>query len=279
MEVEKFWLTNDCILRYLRATKWDVPSAIRRLETTLLWRREFGFYTFVTAEHVEPEGMTGKEVIFGYDKDNRPALYMFPSLQNTEESIRQIHFATFMIERTLDLAPPGIENIALFINYGDKSPKAPSWSMSRNFLSILQSHYPERLGRAMVINVPFLLNAFFKFIMPLVDPITRDKVRFNPKVVQDGLIDNDKLLNVHGWGGGVDFEFKHEIYWKTMIEACKTRREEQMQRWKDLGGKIGEDEWLIKGGPTSSSLETTATATETPVVGAQASATVEPVQG
>ncbi|KAG8806060.1 hypothetical protein FRC18_006306 [Serendipita sp. 400] len=55
MEVEKFWLTNDCILRYLRATKWDVPSAIKRLETTLLWRREFGFYTFVTAEHVEPE--------------------------------------------------------------------------------------------------------------------------------------------------------------------------------------------------------------------------------
>ncbi|KAG8800945.1 hypothetical protein FRC17_006765 [Serendipita sp. 399] len=131
--------------------------------------------------------------------------------------------------------------------------------MSRNFLNILQSHYPERLGRAYVINIPFLLNAFFKFIMPLVDPVTRDKVRFNPKVVQDGLIDNDKLLNVHGWGGGVDFEFKHEVYWKSMIGACNARREEQMKRWRELGGKIGEEEWSIKGGSTGSLPEAATT--------------------
>lgn len=42
--------------RYLRATKWASPeAAIKRLEATLRWRREFGFYTTVTPEYVEPE--------------------------------------------------------------------------------------------------------------------------------------------------------------------------------------------------------------------------------
>ena len=36
--------------------KWrSADDAIKRLETTLKWRREFGWYDKVTAEHVEPE--------------------------------------------------------------------------------------------------------------------------------------------------------------------------------------------------------------------------------
>jgi hypothetical protein len=106
------------------------------------------------------------------------------------------------------------------------------------------------LGRALIINIPFLLNAFFKLIMPIVDPITRDKVRFNPKVVEDGLVDADKLMGAGGWGGSVQFEYDHEKYWPALMEICKTRREEQMARWKALGGRVGLDEWSIKGGPT-----------------------------
>lgn len=66
-EEEKFWLSNDCMLRFLRATKWSsAKAAIERLEGTLKWRREFGIYD-ISAELVEPEAVTGKEVAFGYD--------------------------------------------------------------------------------------------------------------------------------------------------------------------------------------------------------------------
>jgi CRAL/TRIO domain len=101
------------------------------LEGTLKWRREFGVYD-MTAEHVEPEvrfsqtlqlalplgltskmlcekALTGKMVTFGYDTRRRPALYMIPSRQNTEESPRQIEFAIWMLERALDLTGPGVE--------------------------------------------------------------------------------------------------------------------------------------------------------------------------
>ena len=132
-------------------------------------------------------------------------------------------------------------------------------------LSILQTHYPERLGRAYIINIPFLLNAFFKLIMPLVDPITRDKVRFNPQVVEEGLVDTDQLMGVNGWGGSVQFEYSHEKYWPTLIELCNTRREEQMARWRALGARVGLDEWSIKGGSATPQTEVTTQAADGPV--------------
>ena len=53
--------------------------------------------------------MTGKEIIFGYDTNRRPAILMIPSRQNTDEPTRQLEFAVWMIERAIDLVGPGVE--------------------------------------------------------------------------------------------------------------------------------------------------------------------------
>lgn len=53
-EREQFWLTRECILRYLRATKWNVNESKKRLEATIVWRREYGTDE-ITPELVEPE--------------------------------------------------------------------------------------------------------------------------------------------------------------------------------------------------------------------------------
>jgi len=53
-ELEKYFLSRECILRYLRATKWNVPEAKKRLEGTIVWRREYGTDA-MTAEMIEPE--------------------------------------------------------------------------------------------------------------------------------------------------------------------------------------------------------------------------------
>jgi hypothetical protein len=56
-EIEEYFLTRECILRYLRATKWHVNEAKKRLEGTIVWRREYGTDT-LTAETIEPEVIT-----------------------------------------------------------------------------------------------------------------------------------------------------------------------------------------------------------------------------
>ncbi|KAF8825192.1 CRAL/TRIO domain-containing protein [Lentinula edodes] len=272
MEEEQFWLSYECQLRYLRATKWKVDDAIKRLESTLKWRREFGLYTHITPEYIAPEAVTGKEILFGYDVYGRPAFYMIPSRQNTTEATRQIEFAVWMLERCIDLMDEGVESLSLLINFADKA-KNPSMSTSRTVLSILQNHYPERLGKALVINVPYLVNIFFKLITPFIDPITVQKLKFNPDVVKDGIFAEDQVMKEF-WGGNQDFEYDHEKYWPTLVDLCKARKVKWMDEWRKLGGRIGLCESDYKNGGSgqpvtdadSPQKEEADTSTETPKV-------------
>jgi hypothetical protein len=145
-------LTRECLLRYLRASKWNVTDAINRLLTTLTWRREYGLEKF-TSEYISVENETGKQTILGFDNDGRPCLYLSPARQNTSHSDRQIHHLVFMLERVIDLMVPDQESLALLINFNEtRSGQNATIGQGRQTLNILQNHYPERLGRALVTN-------------------------------------------------------------------------------------------------------------------------------
>jgi len=147
---ERMWLTRECLLRYLRATKWKVPDALKRLQSTLSWRREYGADTF-TAEYISPENETGKQVIQGYDNEGRACLYLNPARQNTKMSDRQIHHLSYMLDRTIDMLPPGQETTCLLINFkGAAGGSIPTVGQAKAVLNILQNHNPERLGRALI---------------------------------------------------------------------------------------------------------------------------------
>jgi hypothetical protein len=151
---EIMWLSKECLLRYLRATKWSPTEASKRLIGTLTWRREYGVDS-LTADHVSPENETGKQVILGFDVAGRPCLYLNPGRQNTEPSPRQVQHLVYMVERVISIMVPGQESLALLINFKSsksRSNTSPPIGQGREVLSILQTHYPERLGRALIIN-------------------------------------------------------------------------------------------------------------------------------
>jgi hypothetical protein len=154
-ESEREWLTRECLLRYLRATKWQQNDAEKRLLDTIAWRRAYGVERTLTADHISPENETGKQITLGYDKEGRPCHYLNPGRQNTEPSPRQVQHLVFMLERVLDIMPPGQETLALLINFKQsksRSNTAPGIGQAREVLHILQNHYPERLGKALIIN-------------------------------------------------------------------------------------------------------------------------------
>jgi hypothetical protein len=62
----------------LRSVRWNEENAIKRAEETAVWRRAFP--ADLPAERVSVEGETGKELVFGYDNDCRPVLYMVSTL-------------------------------------------------------------------------------------------------------------------------------------------------------------------------------------------------------
>ena|SRR6202035_3144017 len=99
------------------------------------------------------QALTGKQLLLGFDNCSRPCLYLIPSRQNTEQSPRQIQQLVYSLERAVDMMPQGVETLALLTDFKHSSnSKNPSAGTGRQVLHILQTHYPERLGKALVIN-------------------------------------------------------------------------------------------------------------------------------
>lgn len=156
-DLEKEWLTKECLLRYLRATKWHEKEAEKRLLKSLTWRREYGVDD-LEADHISTENETGKQIILGYDKESRVCHYLNPGRQNTEASPRQVQHLVYMVERVIDLMPAQQEMLSLMIDFKPsktRSNTSPGIALAREVLDILQNHYPERLGRALIINSEF----------------------------------------------------------------------------------------------------------------------------
>ncbi|KAK5167485.1 Phosphatidylinositol transfer protein (PITP) [Saxophila tyrrhenica] len=241
---ERMWLSRECLLRYLRATKWNTANALKRLQSTLSWRREYGADTF-TFDYISPENETGKQVIVGYDNQARPCLYLNPGKQNTEMSDRQIHHLCFMLDRTIDMMPPGQENACLIISFkGAASGKIPTVGQARAVLNILQGHNPERLGKALINELPWYVKTFFKLISPFIDPVTRDKMNFDPKA-REHVPPAQLLKDAYG---DLDFEYDHKTYWPALQKLTEGRRERMRERWVKGGKRIGEYEEYLKGG-------------------------------
>lgn len=239
---DRIFLTRECFLRYLRATKWVVPDAIKRIEGTLGWRRQFGVdpETTLTADLVSEEGETGKEVILGFDNDSRPCLYLKPGRQNTKASHRQVQHLVYMLERVIELMPAGQDQLALLIDFKPykvntkNTSKMPSVGTGREVLHILQTHYPERLGKALLTNIPWYASAFLKIIHPFIDPLTREKLVYSepfPNYVPKEQLEKD-------FGGDVDFEYVHEKYWPVLTKLTAEKRAIYKHNFELLGCKI-----------------------------------------
>ncbi|KAI0082133.1 CRAL/TRIO domain-containing protein [Panus rudis PR-1116 ss-1] len=216
-EWELRWLNKpDTLPRYMRAAKWNFEEAKKRIKATMEWRREYK-PDLIPPHEIKIEDEGGKIIINGFDKDGRPIIYMNPGRQNTETSPRQLRHLVWCLERAKDLMPPGQESVVILIDYKTTTLRTnPSISTARKVLHILQEHYPETLGRGLVVNLPTLLNFFYKGISPFLDPVTRDKIRFNPNVLD--LIPKEQLITE--LGGEYDYEFDHEEYWNQILDVC-----------------------------------------------------------
>ncbi|TKY88541.1 hypothetical protein EX895_002529 [Sporisorium graminicola] len=214
---EDKWLNeHNLYQRYLRAAKGDLENAKKRIKSTLEWRRDFR-PEIIAPGSVSSEAETGKQIVSGFDNDGRPLIYLRPARENTTPSDAQVRYLVWTLERAIDFMPPGVENYAIIIDYHKATSQSnPSLSMARTVANILQNHYVERLGRAFIVNVPWFINAFFTAITPFLDPITKEKIRFNANLSE--FIPAEQL-DAEFAGGRYNYEWDFQKYWNTLIEV------------------------------------------------------------
>jgi hypothetical protein len=232
-EKERKWCTDACLLRYLRASKWDVGTAMMRLKDTLVWRRHFK-PDEITMDDIKDQAVTGKQFLNGFDKEGHPILYIIPERENSKDFDAQLKFIAFNMERAIKIMPPGVEKIMLIIDYAKmKMDNAPPLSVCKKFLKMMGDHYPERLANLWIINPASYIWIFAKLITPFLDPVTKSKFYFmefdNTKDHKDTKIVSvskgtggwgdirlyvDKNMLIKDYGGDQEFYWDFETYWK-----------------------------------------------------------------
>lgn len=156
-------------------------------------------------------------VVNGFDVHGRPIVWLRPSRENTKPSPRQVRHLIWQLERAIDIMPEGVNKLALVVDYkGANNNNNPPLSTAKEVINILQNHYCERLGRAVVINVPWYLNSFFSLLKPFLDPATKDKIQFNPEMTN---LVNTEQLDAE-FGGEHAYFYDHRVYMPALCSYC-----------------------------------------------------------
>lgn len=72
-----------------------------------------------------------------------------------------------------------------------------------------------------------MILGFFKIITPFIDPLTRQKLKFNEDLGQH--VPPGQLMK--SMGGEVEFRYDHSIYWPTLNKLADQRRAAYKERW------------------------------------------------
>jgi CRAL/TRIO domain/CRAL/TRIO, N-terminal domain len=220
---QKCWSDDACLLRYLRARKFDHDKALVMIRDTLTWRLENDVHNILPARRAPSfrtltvEARTGKMYVLpAVDSSGRAVVVMRPGLENSKDVAGNIHFLTYTLERASRICTG---RFVIIIDYGAGAfslRNAPSLSTSKATLAMIQNHFPERLGAAVMVDPPAFFFPLFRLVRPLIDPVTAAKIHFvnleddATHPVKSGLLDS--VNTPTEYGGELSYEFNPESY-------------------------------------------------------------------
>lgn len=185
-ENEIAWLTDACVVRYLRARSWHIEKALELLIGSIKWRQEYQPWIAsprMDRELLRREAASRKMYIAGRDRSGRPIVVMRPARDDTgdEDAEWKVRYLVWVTERVIAAMDEqrGVEKMVWLIEMsGMKVAMTHSMSITKECINNMQNHYVERLGKAFFINAPWLFNALWRVIGPFLDPNTKAKVSF-----------------------------------------------------------------------------------------------------
>ena len=133
----------------------------------------------IRAAEMEGEARTGKvRLAQRPDRHGRPILVFDNSKENTWDAAANIRHLVFHLWRAVAALPPGVDKFCIFIHLADFSLwSSPPIAVTRETLSVLLDHFPERLGHCVLYQAPWLFSSFYSAACVFIDEKTQSKIR------------------------------------------------------------------------------------------------------
>ncbi|KAI3455207.1 hypothetical protein Pfo_011870 [Paulownia fortunei] len=194
--------------RFLRARDFDVEKASSMLMKYLAWRRTFVPKGTISESEIPNQIAQNKMFMQGRDKQGRPIAVVFgsrhfPSKGGVDEFRR---FLVFALDKLCLRIPDGQEKFTII---GDLQGYGYCNSDLRGNLAALtilqvqnKEYYPERLGKLLIIHVPYIFMTMWKIVYPFIDKNTKKKIvfvenkRLHETLLED--IDDSQLPDIYG---------------------------------------------------------------------------------
>ncbi|XP_060198795.1 uncharacterized protein LOC132627461 isoform X2 [Lycium barbarum] len=206
------YCSDASISRYLAARSWNVKKAVKMLKATLKWRLDYKPEE-IHWDDVASEAETGKIYRSNYtDKHGRPVLVMRPRCQNTKSIKGQIKYLVYCMENAVVNLPEDQEQMVWLIDFHGFNLSNISIKVTKETAHVLQDHYPERLGIAILYDAPKIFEPFWKVAKPFLDPKTASKVKFvysddpNSQKTMEELFDMSLIESAFGGDDKADFD-------------------------------------------------------------------------
>jgi len=172
---------NLTLRRFLRARDHNVDKAAAMVLKYLKWRREVAPDGFVPEERVRRELAQDKACMGGVDRSGRPILVGFMARHfSADRDLAEFKcFVAYFFDKICARIPRGQEKFLAIVDvkgWGYANCDVRAYIAA---IEIMQNYYPERLGKALMINVPYIFMKVWKtMIYPFIDTNTRDKFVF-----------------------------------------------------------------------------------------------------
>ncbi|KAK7257797.1 hypothetical protein RIF29_32032 [Crotalaria pallida] len=193
-------INDDELHRFYTASNKDFSCFLASIKKTIRWRESYGFFS-------EEELELWSNMVFWHGSDvmHRPCLIVrLGRACSSLASKDRFRFAQAIISQVeygvLNLVDADNPQITVLVDCERLSPLKIPMKMMRSCSSLLQDHFPNRLGCLFVIRLPAVVRVITQTFIQVLKPATREKLKIHGEMYQKVLHDN--LLTLPSYLGG-----------------------------------------------------------------------------
>lgn len=190
-------MDEDELHRFHVAANGDFSSLVSSIKRTVRWRETYGLLT-------EEELRAWSNLLFwhGFDLRHRPCLIVRLGLAFvTLPSHERPRFSQAIISQVeygvLHLVNSESTRITVVVDCHGLSPYRIPMQIMRSCLTLLQDHYPGRLGCVFVIRLSPVLRVIAQTLLQVLRPATREKLRIYGGIYQKVLAESLPTLPLY----------------------------------------------------------------------------------